>query len=160
MSEFTPARLDELENVLQEHVGPQDAITSGELASACGIADGDANPDTRAAIRTLVEDRNLPVAATSQGYYLMTSREQLESYLEDLDSRIAGIQERKHLVVEAFQRGGFDGDDGTDSATFQCPDCGFSTSEADDMALLSDGTLGCPNCDRPTPDASGEGVTA
>lgn len=103
MTDVTGAFLDELENVLRaEAVGPDNAITSGELASSVGIADAEANPKTREAVRILVEERQVPVAATSQGYFLMTNQDHLETYLETLDGRIAGIQDRKQIVTEAF----------------------------------------------------------
>lgn len=161
MTDLTPARLDELENVLQAHHGKDQAITSAELASAVGIDDSEGNPDTRAAVRRLISERGIPVGSCSNGYYIMESPAELEENLSGIRSRIAGMEDRMQIMVDAFE--GYDHGDGGDDAEphdFECPDCGFSTSEADDMALLSDGTLGCPNCDGPNPDASGEEVTA
>jgi hypothetical protein len=96
--------LDELEDVLRQHVGPSNAITSSELAAEAGIKDSEANPATREAIRVLCEQRELPVAASARGYYLIEDRGQLEEYLENLDGRIAGIQQRKQLVAAAWNR--------------------------------------------------------
>lgn len=94
--------LDELERVLREHVGPSEAITSSELADKLEITDGEANPATREAIRIVCEERGLPVAASSRGYYVIESTNELEEYLESLDGRIAGIQKRKQLVARAW----------------------------------------------------------
>ena len=94
--------LDELERVLREHVGPNQAITSSELADELEITDGEANPATREAIRIVCEERGLPVAASARGYYVIESTDELEEYLESLDGRIAGIQKRKRLVARAW----------------------------------------------------------
>lgn len=96
--------LDALECVLREHVGPSQAITSSELADELDITDGEANPATREAIRVVCEERGLPVAASARGYYVIEDRGQLEEYLENLDGRIAGIQQRKQLVAAAWNQ--------------------------------------------------------
>lgn len=104
MAEITPAFLDELQAIISQHVGKDNAITSGELASACGVADSEANPKTREAVKILIRERDVPIGSCSQGYYLMDCRAELEENLEGLRGRIAGIEERMQIMVRAYNR--------------------------------------------------------
>lgn len=94
--------LDRLEEIFEDRVGPDQAITSSEIAEQEIIEDSEANPVTRRAIRALVEERGVPIAAGSRGYYRIETVDQLDDYIESLDGRIAGIQERKELVCKAW----------------------------------------------------------
>lgn len=98
------ALLDTLQAMFQDHCGPDNAITSGELADRITGEDSEANPKTREAIRVLIEERGVPIAAGPKGYYRLESIEQFEKCLDTLDSRINGIQPRKQVVCEAWNR--------------------------------------------------------
>lgn len=92
-----------LHDVLERHKGPDQAISSGELASRLGISDSEANPTTRFEIRELIERTGLPVAANNQGYYMIETERQKDEYLARLNQRIVGIEERKRLVEKAWR---------------------------------------------------------
>jgi len=97
--------LDDLEDVLLDHVGKGNKITSGELADHLGIDDAEGNPKTREAIRVLIEERQLPVIS-SQGYYIPESDEQIQDQIKSLQSRAQSIQERSQLIKEAWDERG------------------------------------------------------
>lgn len=100
----TGAELDALERILEDHVGPDDAITSGELSDRLDVDDGEGNPATREGIRILCEERGLPVAAGPKGYYVLETEEQLDEYMETLEARKQGIEERMWLVRKAWRQ--------------------------------------------------------
>lgn len=92
--------LDRLEAELRQADGP---VTSAALADRLGIDDGEANPKTREALRDLQKEREVPLIGTHAGYRIITSRAELDDCLDTLDSRIAGIEERKQHVIQAFE---------------------------------------------------------
>lgn len=97
--------LDSLEETFDEHRGPDEAITSSELSEQLEIADSEANPKTREAIRVLCDERKIPVAASHAGYYRIQTRQQLEEYQQTLRARIRGIEERLWMAQKAFEAG-------------------------------------------------------
>lgn len=102
MSRVDGELLDRLQALMMDHRGPDNTISSGQIAEMLDIDDGEAQPKTREAIRTLSEERGVPIASTSRGYFLIETEGQLNDYLERLDSRIAGIQQRKQTVMDAW----------------------------------------------------------
>lgn len=104
MPDLTPAFLDELEGILRQHVGKDDAITSGELASSVGIADAEGNPKTREGVKVLIRERHVPIGSCSQGYYVMDDPAELAENLETLRGRIAGIEERMMILTRAWNQ--------------------------------------------------------
>lgn len=95
--------LDRIQELMLDHQGPSNTISSGQIAEVLGVDDADAQPKTREAIRVLSEEREVPIASTSQGYYLIQTQDHLNDYLENLDGRIAGIQKRKQTAIDAWE---------------------------------------------------------
>jgi hypothetical protein len=93
---------ERLAAILREHRGRANAITSDELADRLGWDDGNGNPETRFAIRDLVEQTGLPVASCPQGYFVVETRRELKEYIGDLEQRKKGITARQEAVLEAF----------------------------------------------------------
>lgn len=81
----------------------EQAITSAELADQLGIDDSEAQPKTREAVKIVMRERGLPVIGGSNGYYIPINPADIEDALQTLDSRIAGIQERKHLIDDNWR---------------------------------------------------------
>lgn len=105
--------LDALADELREATSKDTAKTAADLADAVGIEDTEASPKTREAIKTLLrhDEYDLPIRSCHAGYYILTTQSELEEYLDNLDGRIAGIEERKELITAAYkqrQRGGGD----------------------------------------------------
>lgn len=92
-----------LKEILMEHRGRRDAITSEELAERVGLETSNGNPEARFGIRSLIKKTGLPIAACPEGYFVITTRRELHDYLSALDGRIAGIESRKTMVEEAFE---------------------------------------------------------
>lgn len=86
--------LRQLQNLLVQHAGKDNPITSTEIAEKLDINDGEANPKTRSYIRFLIKHTYLPIGATSNGYYLIQDGVELDLYIGELNRRIAGIESR------------------------------------------------------------------
>jgi len=95
--------LDDIEQELRGR-GKDDAMHSGALADAVGIDDGEGNPQTREAIRTLMEERGAPIASGNCGYWYLESKEQLTEYVASLEGRITGIEQRIDMVQRNYER--------------------------------------------------------
>jgi hypothetical protein len=97
------ALLDDLEELLDDHRGPENAISSGEIADELGIDDSGSNPRTREAVKALLDERELPVISNSNGYFVATAESQVEEEIESLQSRIQDIQQRQQLIRDAWE---------------------------------------------------------
>jgi len=75
---------EELKNILLRHDGEGRAITGRELADIFGHKD---DRRVRLAIRDLIADR-VPVASSSKGYFIVTTRQEAEQYAQSIRSRL------------------------------------------------------------------------
>lgn len=92
-----------LHDILDNHRGRDQAISSAAMASAVGISDGDANPTTRFEIRDLIKRTALPVAGCNEGYFVIETDQELNEYVGRLEQRKRGIDERISLVCRAYR---------------------------------------------------------
>ena len=95
--------LETIKTILLAHQGKQNAIASAEIAKAIGIVENDTHAQTRALILECAEQYRLPVAASANGYYLITSQQELDEYMANLDLRIEGMEERKRLIHKNYK---------------------------------------------------------
>lgn len=94
--------IEQIRDILMQHWGKSNAITSGEIADLIGINEDDTHAKTRAMILEAAKIYKLPLAADIIGYYLITNDEEYYSYMNNLDSRKEGIEERKELITENY----------------------------------------------------------
>ena len=104
INEVDSTMIERLKALLSEHVGKENPITSAQVASFLKIEEDDTHAKTRALIRECVQKYDLPLAAGNRGYYIITSQNEYNEYIANLDSRIAGIEERKGIVTKNFNR--------------------------------------------------------
>lgn len=97
-----------VKEILLEHRGSSNPISSREISERFGLDDIGSFPNTRAVIRKLVMEEKLPVASGSQGYYIIETEDELADYLETLEGRMLAIADRKYGVRRAAQD--WDGD--------------------------------------------------
>lgn len=92
--------------ILSEHRGSDNPVTSGEIADKTGLDSLDSTPRTRGVIRKLSRQYDFPIGASTKGYFLIERRGEAQEYLDDLDGRIQGIEQRKNAVVSSINRRG------------------------------------------------------
>lgn len=92
--------------ILVEHRGEDNPITSGEIADRTGLDSLDSTPRTRGVIRKLTREFGLPIAASNKGYYFIENRGEAREYLDHLKGRRRGIEQRETAVQSAVDRRG------------------------------------------------------
>lgn len=92
---------DDVKELILEHRGPENPITSREINEAVDLDSVGSFPSTRAVIRDLVLEEGIPIAAGNQGYYVIEEEDELEAYVENLENRVMQITERKFAVQRA-----------------------------------------------------------
>lgn len=100
--DVSPSERERVRSIMATRRGAENAITSRELAQRIGIDDAEAQPKTRARIRDVIAVDGLPIAATSEGYFVIETQAEFLTYLQSLTHRVAEIEERKRLVIEAM----------------------------------------------------------
>jgi hypothetical protein len=121
MTEETDELREQIKAILLEHTGADDTISSREISNELGIDEVESFPVTRGLIREIVEEDGVPIAGHSNGYFVIETEEELEDYIDTLDSRILKTAERKALVTRAAAKWhGFDADtEDTESTDIQ-----------------------------------------
>ncbi len=96
-------KLEKIRNILNQHVGKANKVTSSQIAKAIGIEEDDTHAKTRALIFKAAQKYHLPLAANNRGYFLIKSESEYDEYIENLNSRIAGIKKRKKIITENYE---------------------------------------------------------
>lgn len=85
------------------HWGRENAITVAEIADSLGMVYDDVtNYHARKLVKQMMKSELYPVGSCSDGYYIMRESEEVADTLDDLDNRIAGMEQRKQLVAAAW----------------------------------------------------------
>ena len=77
-------------------------VKSRELERHLGINDADGHPQSRAIIKAVIREKNLPLGATGDGYFVIRTLAELKEYGRTLDARVRGNVNRKALVYAAY----------------------------------------------------------
>lgn len=96
--------LDRIKDILENHIGERNPVTSAEIAKSIGIKEDDTHAKTRALIYECAKEYGLPVAATNRGYFLIENKDEYNNYIKNLDDRIRGIEQRKKIVSDNYRR--------------------------------------------------------
>lgn len=93
-------RDNRLVDIIFSHKGKENAIGTQELARALNESGYKTRPDTiHDMVRRVVFERHLPICAvTKQGYYWATSKQDLQSCIDELQSKIYALQERIDIL--------------------------------------------------------------
>ncbi|MGQ3414478.1 hypothetical protein ACT4ML_19845 [Natrinema sp. LN54] len=94
---------EQVKSILLDHEGEDNKITAREIDEEVGLDSVGSFPNTRAAIRELLFEDQIPVIGTTQGYYVAESQDQVDEYIEGLEGRIMEITERKFAITRAAE---------------------------------------------------------
>jgi hypothetical protein len=95
--------MEVIKNILENHHGKVNPVTSAKIAIAIGNPnEDDTHASTRFKIKNCMKLYNLPVLSYNKGYYYAKTEDELAEYINNLDKRIAGIKERKIIVLKNF----------------------------------------------------------
>ena len=89
--------------MLLEHWGKDDPITSREINDVIEVDNVGSFPTTRKIVRNRLFEDGLPVASSNNGYYLIETQEELEGELESINGRVTKMLQRRREVALAAQ---------------------------------------------------------
>ena len=98
----------EIVSILKKHVGKDMAITVSKIhqlvTKVCGCYEQDpiTSYTTRRLIEEVMDDTGLPIASNSKGYFIIETTDEYWDYIDNLNSRIKGIEKRIGIVTHAF----------------------------------------------------------
>ena len=95
--------LEQIKDLLLTQKGKRNPITSAEIAHKIGIIEDDTHSQTRSLILECAKKYGLPLAASNRGYYLIVDQQEFDDYMANLDSRSAGIEERKRIITKNYK---------------------------------------------------------
>ena len=95
--------LEKIRDILNRHIGKTNKVTSSQIADQIGIKEDDTHAKTRALIFETAKKYKLPLAANNRGYFLINTKAEYDEYIKNLDSRIAGIEERKRIITDNYK---------------------------------------------------------
>ncbi len=95
--------LAQIQTILQNHRGRRNPISSSQIAQTIGIIEDDTHSATRNLIYQCAQQYRIPLVATSNGYFIIENEEELNCYIANLESRVAGIQERIRFIQETWR---------------------------------------------------------
>jgi len=96
-------QLNRIKEILEDHVGKENQISSGDIGPEIGIHEDATHVQVRGLIRDAIEKFSLPVGGSSRGYYLIKDEDELKQYTDSIDKRIEKMQGRKDLIEQAFE---------------------------------------------------------
>lgn len=85
--------------------GRDNARTAAEIARRAGVSSTDSTfPGVRKTIKqTIIGEWEKPVGSCNSGFFLIVTKEELESCLDDYTARIRGIEKKMRTLKEAYQ---------------------------------------------------------
>lgn len=117
MVEDNKTNREVVKELLLAHHGSENPISAREINEVIEVDTVGSFPRTRALVRELLFEEEIPVAGGGAGYYIVKTEDELTEYIESLDSRIGNIAERRVAIRRAAQGWdafGEDGDTGPD----------------------------------------------
>lgn len=96
-------QLEQIKTILESHLGKKNKIPSWQIADKLGIIEDATHAETRAKILECARKYKLPLAANTTGYYLITCQEEYEEYINNLEGRIKGIEERIEIIKKNYK---------------------------------------------------------
>lgn len=92
---------ERVKELLMEHHGAGNSISSREIDEQLDLDNVGSFPSTREVVRDIVLKDQIPIVSEpgpNGGYFVPETEAEIETYIEQLNSRIAGITERKVAV--------------------------------------------------------------
>lgn len=102
-TEITEKQIEITFNEISKHT-EKNPIKSKELEKILGIKDVDGHPATRRIIEETMRQREIPIGANNNGFFVIKSKQELNDYVQALNNRVAGIFGRVAVVNEIYYK--------------------------------------------------------
>ena len=96
-------KLEKIKKLLEDHVGKGNEVSARVIENEYGNPSDSTHRKARDLIDACIEKYDLAVAANNNGYFIISNDEEYNEYMANLDSRIAGIDERKKIITKKFK---------------------------------------------------------
>ena len=96
-------KFEKIKILLESHVGKGNEVSAQVIEDEYGKSSDKTHKKARDLIDACIEKYDLPVAANNKGYYIISSENEYDEYMANLDSRKAGIDERKRVITRIFK---------------------------------------------------------
>jgi ABC-type uncharacterized transport system ATPase subunit len=94
---------EQVKSLLLDHRGAGNPITSRKINEKIQQDAIGSFPGTRALIREIMVEEQIPVIGGSNGYYVAETEEEIQEYIDTLEKRIMGITERRYAIKRAAE---------------------------------------------------------
>lgn len=98
---YTDDEYDQVKQLLLDHRGKGNEISSREINDVVGLDNVESFPQTRGCVRDVLERERIPIVGGGNGFYVAETEEEVASALGTLESRIINTAERKMLLKRA-----------------------------------------------------------
>lgn len=98
---YTDEEYERVKELLLEHRGKGNGITSREINDVVGLDNVGSFPQTRECVRAVMFNEDIPVIGGNGGYYIAETEEELAGALDTLEKRIVRTAERKMALKRA-----------------------------------------------------------
>lgn len=98
---YTDEQYERVKELLLEHRGKGNEISSRELNEEVGLDSVGSFPRTRECVRDIMLQERIPIIGGGNGYYVAQTEDEIVDAIETLDSRITKTAERKMLLERA-----------------------------------------------------------
>ena len=96
-------KLEKIKVLLESHVGKGNEVSAQVIEDEYGKSSDKTHRKARELIDACIEKYDLPVAANNKGYFIIANENDYDEYMANLDSRKAGIDERKSVITKIFK---------------------------------------------------------
>ena len=97
--------MEKIRDILLEHKGKRNAITSKSISAIMGYPKEDTQSVSRSKIEECQEIFGLPLVSCSRGYYIAETDEEMYEYNENIDKRITGMNQRRNMTNKFYKEG-------------------------------------------------------
>jgi len=94
---------EKIKEILLQHKGKANAITSKEVSSKMGFPMEDTQAVSRKAIWETAKEYGLPLVSCNRGYFIAETDDEMAEYNSNIQSRIDGMEETRKMANKNYQ---------------------------------------------------------
>ena len=99
------SNIDKLKEILLQHKGKANAITSKEISRKMGFPMEDTQSVSRKAIWKTAKHFGLPLISCNKGYFIAETDDEITEYKSSIQNRIDGMKKREKEPSKTIRNG-------------------------------------------------------
>ena len=97
------SNIDKLKEILLQHKGKANAITSKEISRKMGFPMEDTQSVSRKAIWKTAKHFGLPLISRNKGYFIAETDDEITEYKSSIQNRIDGMEETRKRAIKNYK---------------------------------------------------------